>query len=90
MFLGRWRRHTGYPTWAGRLLKVGQVTVARAINEQYLTRGNKGYLKGHFIHHPFHRGIAHWLHRHNQYSSMEAEALAGETQGRLCLRDLFW
>ena len=77
MFLGRWMRHTGYPTWAGRLLKLGDVTVARAINEQYLTTGNKGYLQGHFIHHPFHRGVAHWLHRHNQYSSMEAEALVG-------------
>jgi len=89
MFLGRWLRHTGYPTWAGRLLKLGDVTVQRAINEQYLTSGSKGYLKGHFIHHPFNRGVAHWLHRHNQYSSMEAETLAGETKGRLCLRDLF-
>jgi glycosyltransferase involved in cell wall biosynthesis len=89
MFLGRWLRHTGYPTWAGRLLKLGDVTVERAINEQYRTTGNKGYLKGHFIHHPFQRGVAHWLHRHNQYSSMEAEALAGETKGRLRLRDIF-
>jgi glycosyltransferase involved in cell wall biosynthesis len=89
MFLGRWLRHTGYPTWAGRLLKLGDVTVERAINEQYLTTGKKGYLKGHFIHHPFQRGVAHWLHRHNQYSSMEAEALVTETQGRLCLWDLF-
>jgi glycosyltransferase involved in cell wall biosynthesis len=89
MFLGRWLRHTGYPTWAGRLIKLGDVTVARAINEQYLTTGNKGYLKGHFIHHPFNRGVAHWLHRHNQYSSMEARALAEETRGRLGLRDLF-
>jgi len=89
MFLGRWLRHTGYPTWAGRLIKRGNVTIERAINEQYLTSGHKGYLKGHFIHQPFQRGIAHWLHRHNQYSSMEAEALADETKGRLRLRDLF-
>ena len=61
----------------------------RAINEQYLTSGHKGYLQGHFIHHPFQRGVAHWLHRHNQYSSMEAQALAGEIRGRLSLRDLF-
>jgi glycosyltransferase involved in cell wall biosynthesis len=89
MFLGRWLRHTGYPTWAGRLIKLGDVTVERAINEQYLTTGNKGYLQGHFIHHPFNRGVGHWLHRHNQYSSMEAQALAGEIKGGLCLRDLF-
>ena len=89
MFLGRWLRHTGYPTWAGRLVKLGDVTVTRAINEQYLTTGHKGYLRGHFLHHPFNRGVAHWLQRHNQYSSMEAQTLAGEIRGRLCLRDLF-
>lgn len=89
MFLGRWLRHTGYPTWAGRLLKRGAVTVERAINEQYRTTGRPGYLQGHFIHYPFNRGIAHWLHRHNQYSSLEAQTLAGEVKGRLCWRDLF-
>jgi glycosyltransferase involved in cell wall biosynthesis len=89
MFLGRWLRHTGYPTWAGRLVKLGDVTVERAINEQYLTTGRKGYLQGHFRHHPFNRGVAHWLHRHNQYSSMEAQALAGEIKGRVPWRDFF-
>jgi glycosyltransferase involved in cell wall biosynthesis len=88
MFLGRWLRHTGYPTWAGRLLRLGRVTVARAINEEYCTAGNKGYLQGHFIHHPFHRGVAHWLHRHNLYSSMEAETLVREVAGRLRWRDI--
>jgi glycosyltransferase involved in cell wall biosynthesis len=89
MFLGRWLRHTGYPTWAGRLLKLGDVTVERAINEQYVTTGGKGYLKGHFIHHPFNRGVAHWLHRHNQYSSMEAAALVDQAKDGLHRRDLF-
>ncbi len=89
MFLGRWLRHTGYPTWAGRLLKLGDVTVQRAINEQYLTTGGTGYLQSHFLHHPLNRGIAHWFHRHNQYSSLEAQALAGELKGKLRLRDLF-
>ena len=89
IFLGRWLRHTSYPTWAGRLIKLGDVTVERAINEQYLTAGGKGYLKGHFLHHPFNRGVAHWLHRHNQYSSMEAQALAQELQGALRPRELF-
>jgi len=88
MFLGRWLRHTGYPTWAGRLLKLGDVTVARAINEQYLAAGRQGYLQGHFLHQPFNRGIAHWLHRHNQYSSLEAQALAAENKDALRLRDL--
>lgn len=83
VFMGRWLRHTGYPTWAGRLVKVGEVTVARSINEEYHTSGGKGYLKSHFIHHPFNKGFAHWFQRHNRYSTMEAETLAKEASYEL-------
>lgn len=90
MFMGRWlKRSTGYPTWAGRLVKLGEVSVRREINEEYWTNGEKGYLKGHFIHYPFNKGVAFWLERHNHYSSMEAEAVIKEVQGSLSLRDLF-
>ncbi len=83
MFFGRWlKRSTGYPTWAGRLVRLGSVAVKRDINEEYCTDGTKGYLEGHFIHHPFNKGIAHWIGRHNRYSTMEAEALLRE-QGQL-------
>lgn len=90
MFMGRWlKRSTGYPTWAGRLVKVGEVSVKREINEEYWTAGKKGYLKSHFIHYPFNKGVAFWLERHNRYSTMEAEALVRETKGTLKLRGLF-
>jgi len=90
MFCGRWlKRSTGYPTWFGRLVRLGSVEVRRDINEEYCTDGKKGYLEGHFIHYPFNKGIAHWLDRHNRYSSMEAKALVQETAGRLKLRGLF-
>ncbi|MEA2113926.1 MAG: hypothetical protein U9P36_00915 [Thermodesulfobacteriota bacterium] len=33
-FLGKWiKRSSGYPTWFGRLMKVGHVRVERSINE---------------------------------------------------------
>ena len=90
MFMGRWlKRSTGYPTWAGRLVKVGEVSVKRDINEEYCTSGKKGYLKSHFIHYPFNKGIAFWLERHNRYSSMEADALAKEIKERWRVCDLF-
>lgn len=90
MFMGCWlKRSTGYPTWAGRLVKLGEVSVKRDVNEEYWTSGKKDYLKSHFIHYPFNKGIAFWLERHNRYSSMEAEALVKEVQGSLRLRDLF-
>ena len=89
MFLGKWIRHSsGYPTWFGRLLKVGYVRVERKINEEYHTDGKVGILKEHLIHYPFNKGIAYWFQRHNRYSSMEAEELLKELQDKLNLSRL--
>ena len=34
-FMGKWIKHSsGYPTWFGRLLRVGRVRVEREINEE--------------------------------------------------------
>lgn len=90
MFMNRWlRRSTGYPTWAGRLIKVGEVWVRRNINEEYWTNGKKGYLRSHFIHYPFNKGITCWIERHNRYSSMEAELLLKDRENGLELQSLF-
>ena len=76
MFLGHWlRRSSGYPTWFGRLLRVGHAWVEREINEEYHTDGKAAFLNEHLIHFPFSRGLSHWFDRHNQYSTMEALAL---------------
>ena len=73
-FMGRWiKRSSGYPTWFGRLFRLGQVTVEREINEEYKTSGTIGYLDGHLLHYPFSKGLAWWVEKHNRYSSMEAE-----------------
>ena len=80
-FHGRRLKHSsGYPTWAGRLVKLGQISVKREINEEYHTTGGKAFLKSHFIHYPFNKGVAHWLERHNRYSSMEAKAIIEESR----------
>lgn len=90
MFMGRWlKRSTGYPTWAGRLVKVGEVSVRRDINEEYWTDGEKGYLKNHFIHYPFNKGVDFWVERHNRYSSMEAAVLVREIRTKWDVRGLF-
>ena len=90
MFLGRWlRRGSGYPTWAGRLVKIGKVSIQRQINEEYCTGSAKGYLKSHFLHYPFNKGVAFWIERHNRYSTMEAETLVHEVQGSLPLGAFF-
>ena len=79
-FLGRWIRHSsGYPTWFGRLMRVGRVKVERAINEEYYSDGQIGFLQQHLLHYPFNKGFHAWFEKHNRYSSMEAEA---KVQGR--------
>ena len=90
MFFGRWlRRSSGYPTWTGRLVRLGRVSVAREINEEYHTDGNIGYLKSHFIHYPFNKGFTYWFERHNRYSSMEAASFIQEVRESLELKKIF-
>ncbi len=78
-FMGRWiKRSSGYPTWFGRLIKIGRVSVKRSINEEYHTDGEIGLLKEHLHHFPFNKGFSSWIEKHNRYSTMEAEAMVSE------------
>jgi len=74
-FLGKWlRRSSGYPTWFGRLVRLGRIRVEREVNEEYIADGGVQYLDAHLHHYPFNNGIAYWFERHNRYSTMEAAA----------------
>jgi glycosyltransferase involved in cell wall biosynthesis len=74
-FMGRWlRRSSGYPTWFGRLVRLGRVRVEREVNEEYVAEGDVLHLESHLHHYPFNKGVANWYERHNRYSSMEALA----------------
>jgi len=76
-FLGKWlRRSSGYPTWFGRLVRVGRIRVEREVNEEYIADGGVRHLDAHLHHYPFNNGIAYWFERHNRYSTMEAAAKA--------------
>jgi glycosyltransferase involved in cell wall biosynthesis len=88
-FFGKHLKHSlASSTWAGRLVRLGDISVQREINEEYHTNGQKEYLKGKFEHYPFNHGIAFWLERHNRYSTMEAKALVGETKDKLDIKDV--
>jgi len=79
---GRWiRRSSGYPTWFGRLARVGRVRVERPINEEYHTDGAVLRLQHHLDHFPFNKGFSEWLRKHDRYSTMEAE-LRMQQRGR--------
>jgi glycosyltransferase involved in cell wall biosynthesis len=89
MFLGRWlRRSSGYPTWFGRLMRVGRVRIERAINEEYIADGDVIHLWSHLIHYPFNKGISYWFERHNRYSTLEALAKIRGRSDPIALRQL--
>lgn len=83
------KRSSGYPTWFGRLVRVGHVTIEREINEQYVAQGESRFLNGHLLHYPFNKKAAYWFERHNRYSSMEADALLAERRQRIAVRGLW-
>lgn len=87
---GRWIKHSsGYPTWFGRLARVGQVWVERSVNEEYHTSGITGYLREHLDHYPFNKGFAEWFAKHDRYSSWEAALKFERQQAPPALRALF-
>ena len=79
---GRWiRRSSGYPTWFGRLARVGCVRVERPINEEYHSDGAVLRLQQHLDHFPFNKGFSEWIRKHERYSTMEAQ-LRTQQRGR--------
>lgn len=83
---GRWlKRSSGYPTWFGRLARVGHVWVEREINEEYHTSGESRRLQGHLDHYPFNKGFSAWIGKHDRYSSLEAILLAETARDSLRL-----
>jgi glycosyltransferase involved in cell wall biosynthesis len=82
---GRWiRRSSGYPTWFGRLVRVGRAWVQRPINEEFHADGSVASLQCHLDHYPFNKGFSAWIEKHDRYSTMEARlrAVAGGTEER--------
>jgi glycosyltransferase involved in cell wall biosynthesis len=81
---GRWiRGSSGYPTWFGRLMRIGKVRVERAINEEYHADGEVRELEAHLNHFPFNKGFAAWIEKHDRYSTLEAGMrLAGHVPTR--------
>lgn len=83
-FMGRWLKHAQISPFFIRLLRRGAARYERDINEVVRVDGRIQNLHEHFDHFPFSKGIAHWLTRHNRYSTMEARlvnaARRGETQ----------
>jgi glycosyltransferase involved in cell wall biosynthesis len=86
-FWKKWIKYSsGYPTWFGRLMRIGDVYIERDINEQYKTHKKVGYLDHHLYHYPFRKGIDHWINKHNMYSTLESNI---HVKNKLSLANFF-
>jgi glycosyltransferase involved in cell wall biosynthesis len=88
---GQWLQHTQMTASYLRLLRVGHVQYTRSINEITQVAGEILDLRQPFDHLAFSKGIAHWVTRHNGYSTEEALLLAsGEATHRASIREAFF
>lgn len=72
-FMGKWIKHCGiYPVWVLRFYKKDFVKYERVVNPIPIINGNTGYLKQHFNHYSFNKGIRSWLNKHVDYARGEA------------------
>ena len=85
---GRWLKHAQMTSSYLRLLRAGRVQYTRTINEVTAVDGEIADLESPFDHLTFSKGIAHWVTRHNKYSTEEALLLAsGEATAHASLRE---
>jgi glycosyltransferase involved in cell wall biosynthesis len=73
---GRWLKHAQISPYYVRLVRVARAHYEREVNEVLVVDGEIHELNAPFDHYPFSKGLAHWIAKHNTYSSMEADVIA--------------
>jgi glycosyltransferase involved in cell wall biosynthesis len=76
-----WLKHSQMSPFYIRLVRRGRASYHREINEVLVVEGDVAKIDGYFDHYPFSKGFKHWLDKHNQYSSMEAQRWIEEQKG---------
>jgi glycosyltransferase involved in cell wall biosynthesis len=72
---GTWLKHAQISPYYIRLVRPERARYTRAINEVLEVDGPVAELVHPLDHYPFSKGIAHWVAKHNVYSTMEAELI---------------
>jgi len=78
-----WLKHAQITPWYIRLVKRGKARYHREINEVIEVDGIVKDIPLYFYHYPFSKGFTHWLHKHNVYSTMEAQRWIDEHKGNM-------
>jgi glycosyltransferase involved in cell wall biosynthesis len=74
-FQGRHLRHVQTSPWYIRFFRPEFVHYERLVNPITVVDGPVGNLRGYLDHYPFSKGIGHWINRHNNYSTFEAQQI---------------
>jgi glycosyltransferase involved in cell wall biosynthesis len=86
---GTWLRHVQTSPFYLRLFRPEKMRYERLVNPISIPDGPVGQLSGYLDHFPFSKGIAHWLERHNQYSTLEARQIVASPRHPFSLRAAF-
>lgn len=89
-FMGHWLRHgEGYPDWSLRLFDREHAKWSDdAIHEKVVAHGSVGTLRGDLMHES-ETGIADYLNKQNQYTSLQAQNLFQQGKRASCAKLLF-
>jgi glycosyltransferase involved in cell wall biosynthesis len=71
-FQDKWLKYSMPPGYIMRFFQPPNIRFERLANPVPVVNGEVGYLKEHFIHYNFSKGLTEWFARHNKYSSYEA------------------
>jgi glycosyltransferase involved in cell wall biosynthesis len=80
---GTWLKHSQISPFYIRLVRIGKASYHREVNEVMQVDGVVVDIDDYFDHYPFSKGYTHWLNKHNQYSTMEAQRWVEEQSGTL-------
>jgi glycosyltransferase involved in cell wall biosynthesis len=81
-FMGKWIRHAMPPGNIMRFFRPSKIRFERMANPIPTIDGAHGYLREHFLHYNFSKGLREWFERHNRYSSYEAAETVKALEGR--------
>ena len=90
-FMDTWLAHVQTSPFYLRLFRPEKMRYERLVNPVSIADGPVGDVDGYLDHHPFSKGIAQWIERHNAYSSLEARQIIDNRRGqaRFSLRKAF-
>jgi len=90
-FQGTWLKHAQLSPFYVRLVRRGKAHYTREVNEVLEVDGQIAELASALDHFPFSKGIAHWLNKHNTYSTMEAQLIVdGLTKSNASIKAAFF